>query len=653
MAGGFVSSVGKRLLLTAALPLVSLSAGAKNIYVWTGSPSPLSPFGSWNTASRSLQKAIDAASTGDTVWVTNGVYSGFSTDKSIIIRSVLGAGVTMIDGGGTNRCAKLGAAGQNFTNTVVIGFTMRNGSLSGQYGGGALGGTLQNCTFTNNTAMYGGAVSGGSLSECLIVGNSAYYGGGAHQSTLSNCLIVGNSAAYGGGTEGTYSKVSGCTYMGNKASIMGGGANGGVIDGCTLAANSAPDGGGARWATLLSCLVISNAAERGGGSHSVTMRLCRVSYNKSAAEGAGIFQTSACDCDISRNAVTNWGHGGGAFSSTVYRCTIRYNTGTSAGGVAYGSASNCQIIGNSVTHGIAGGMEYATANESVIASNSCVLAGGGAYGGSLRNCLVFDNVAYYCEGGGTYVSDTVNCTIVRNRSGTMGGGVYGGVHESSIIYFNTAVSGDNYGDADLRYCCTTPDFNVQNCFAGEPLFFNAATNDFRLRYGSPCIDRRTVGVLVPFDQVLRTRPLDGNFDGQGAYDIGALEYDPSAYDTDSDSIPDSWEHANNLDPLNPADAFLDADDDFSENRDEFVADTDPRSDRSYMRVTAVTNAPKPVFYYPRSAARLYGLERRTNLLSGAWMPVPGQTDVSGAAAWLTDTNPPPGRAFYKVNVRLP
>ena len=46
-------------------------------------------------------------------------------------------------------------------------------------------------------------------------------------------------------------------------------------------------------------------------------------------------------------------------------------------------------------------------------------------------------------------------------------------------------------------------------------------------------------------------------------------------DDDGDGLPDIWELAFGLDPLNPSDAFIDSDDDGVSNFDEFQAGTDP------------------------------------------------------------------------------
>jgi hypothetical protein len=108
--------------------LACLSTRATTLYVWQESPSPASPFTNWTAAAHTIQDAVDAASAGDTVLVTNGVYASVSVNKSVTLTSVDGPATTVVDGGGTNRCVWLG------TNAFLKGFTLTNGSADS--GGG-------------------------------------------------------------------------------------------------------------------------------------------------------------------------------------------------------------------------------------------------------------------------------------------------------------------------------------------------------------------------------------------------------------------------------------------------------------------------------------------------------------------------------------
>jgi hypothetical protein len=88
---------------------------------------------------------------------------------------------------------------------------------------------------------------------------------------------------------------------------------------------------------------------------------------------------------------------------------------------------------------------------------------------------------------------------------------------------------------------------------------------------------------------------------------------------------------------------------------EYAADTDPTDSASYFHIESVTYLPPLEVTVASSATRLYTLYRKTGLTAGGWLAVPGQTDVPGTGGPLTlrDTNPPPPRCFYRLEVRLP
>src|SRR5438445_7551282 len=126
------------IVLSALLIHCSCSTAA-NLYV-----SPLGgnvlPFADWSNAATNIQDAIDAASAGDVIWVTNGIYSSGGKvmagdlsnrvvlDKAVTVQSVNGPALTVIQGAiATNgpaavRCAWL-------TNGAVLkGFTIQGGA---------------------------------------------------------------------------------------------------------------------------------------------------------------------------------------------------------------------------------------------------------------------------------------------------------------------------------------------------------------------------------------------------------------------------------------------------------------------------------------------------------------------------------------------
>jgi hypothetical protein len=200
--------------------LVGLVTLVLSVQVTSGTTRYVSPSGTesggytnWAIASKTIQKAVNACVNGDTVWVTNGVYSFTShiiLSNGVTVAGLGGASGTIIDGGGVSRAFYL-----SHSNAVVDGFCIRNGSAGeyAEHGGGILmtgGGLVKNCIIRNCQASWGGGVSlntaGGTLRNCLIVSNQATTvgepGGGVFlqdAGILENCTVVKNQASQSAG----------------------------------------------------------------------------------------------------------------------------------------------------------------------------------------------------------------------------------------------------------------------------------------------------------------------------------------------------------------------------------------------------------------------------------------------------------------------
>ena len=201
-------------------------------YVNANNPSPSAPYTTWATAATVIQNAVDSASVGDWVFVTNGTYntggklvSGMKWNRVVMtnqvtVVSVNGPQVTRILGDvapdvhlyGT-RCVWLGNGSTLSGFTITAGgnfYGLYNESASDDTGGGILGQlpntVVTNCIITGNTGCwYGGGANGCTLINCLVTGNNAFEftqggdGGGVYQCTVINCTVVSNTAALGGG----------------------------------------------------------------------------------------------------------------------------------------------------------------------------------------------------------------------------------------------------------------------------------------------------------------------------------------------------------------------------------------------------------------------------------------------------------------------
>ena len=384
--------------------------------------------------------------------------------------------------------------------------------------------------------------------DTVLVGNGIYATGGrAVTGTMTNRVAIDKAIRVEGVSGPAETLLVGdadirCVYLGTNAVLSGftltnghtrgfdrgGGVwceSGGVVTNCVLTGNSAAvSGGGACGGTLYNCIVSGNSANWAGGGDTST-------------------------------------GGGGAFRSTLYNCTLTGNSATFGGGASGSTLYNCALTSNSV------GGEYGTG------------VGGGACGSTLYNCTLTSNSArgyspfFLGAGGGASGSRLYSCTLTGNRTDGSGGGVWGGTLHNCIVYFNAAHDGPNYSGSTFAHSCTTPLPPGEGNIDADPLFVNRAAGDFRLAYGSPCIDAGTnLSVLITADFDGNPRPLDGNGDGVAAFDMGAYEFDLRTV------VPTDWFIRYGLDPTDPNVFSGNPDNDCQTTFQEWMADTDPTND---------------------------------------------------------------------------
>jgi thermitase len=275
-----------------------------------------------------IQAAIDNASDGDTIWVSDGRYTGTGNKnidfkgKSITIKSENGPENCLIDCQGYGRGINF-QSGED-SNSVLDGFTIFNGYVDG-FGGGI------NCSRESNPA----------IKNCIITDNLArMYGGGMYidnsNPILINCTFTRNSAGSslypsgnGGGIYNINSNpvLTDCSFFTNFAMNQGGGMynddySNPVLTKCTFIENSSKYGGGIynffnSNTTLINCLFVDNSAESGGAIQNASSKPTETSVSHLS------------NCTLFRNTANNTGGGiknslGGA--SVLNNCILWNNS---------------------------------------------------------------------------------------------------------------------------------------------------------------------------------------------------------------------------------------------------------------------------------------------------------------------------------------
>ena len=250
------------------------------------------------------------------------------------------------------------------------------------------------------------------------------------------------------------------------------------------------------------------------------------------------------------------------------------------------------------------------------------------------------------DSGGTFYSLVENCTVVGNHAAN-GGGSFLGTIENSILVGNTASNGfDNFRDAQLTYCCTTPDPGWPGNITNEPAFVDYAAGNLRLLSNSPCINTGT-------NQSWMTGAvdLDGNprIFGGGRVDMGAYEYQGSI-----SIIPTNWLALYGL-PIDGSDDYGDEDGDRMNNWQEWQCWTDPLDPDSYFAMEEqYMYGSYPVLSWRTVYGKGYWVERTEDLRGDIWTnvwvsPIYELDEYPEGSEVLIDLRPPTNKPiFYRV-----
>jgi hypothetical protein len=136
---------------------------------------------------------------------------------------------------------------------------------------------------------------------------------------------------------------------------------------------------------------------------------------------------------------------------------------------------------------------------------------------------------------------------------------------------------------------------------------------------------------------------------------GRVNQTPTIADTDQDGLPDEWELANGLDPKSASGengTFGDLDGDGSNNRQEYVAGTNPGDSQDFLELLVNMSPPYCVLSFNTVLGRSYVVEATANLGStNGWSQIAGGINGNG---FPTTVNDPLGSSvrFYRIKVTL-
>jgi predicted outer membrane repeat protein len=518
--------------LALVLSAGGIASGQTTYYVspcgddaWSGASSACA---APNGPKRTIQAAINAAASNDTIIVADGTYSGagnHSIDfggRLITLRSENGAAGAIIDIGGSAaqpRRAFHFHSGET-AQSIVEGFTIQNGYMS--RGGAVLceasSPLFRACTFRQNTAWTiagtdgGGAVynlgSSPTFIDCEFIQNHAesnalWAGGGAMRNqagsnpVLNDCRFTQNSAtgpgtATSGGVannDHSHPQLFNCIFIDNESShwdgAMAAWEDSGVtaVD-CEFRQNRATSAGAGAFSQSL------------GGSASFTNCLFHQN-NASSVAGAILNENSELtltDCTFTANSArfagALYGTAGAATTTTVVSCTFEGNFTNSTGGDNAGGAfvanagstallTNCRFIDNTAaTVGGAVGFNDArvTLTNCTFLGNTSTGTGGAVFANNftqieIMNGLFAGNHGF--AGGAVRVqfsshADIVNSTFAQNTASTGGGAVHlvssGSLNMANAILWSNVP--DQVGLSGTQGAVTVGFSNIQGGWPG-------------------------------------------------------------------------------------------------------------------------------------------------------------------------------------------
>lgn len=464
--------------------------------------------------------------------------------------------VTLNNSDVTNSRGTSGGAIVSYTSKLAINDSIISGNTATDTANGFGGGiamlsnnnivfstlTLTDSQLINNTATDGGAVRAESstvnFTRAGFTANVATNEGGAiylRRSKLdsNSSDISQNSAPTGGAIHAYQGELTLTKDSLNNNSATNGGA---------IYINNSPGGfsqGTITTISLINSTISNNTAGTDGGGimidkASISITNSRLRDNSAAFDGGAIYATDRSSLSVLNSTLTgNSAIAGGAIEvrhssmAEIEDSTLSNNSATFGGAFianneSYGSFKESTISDNHANYG--GGI-YA-GNESMVNTvNSTFSANSANFGGALLT-------------GSSSSADLLNTTIAFNL-GANGSGVFAG-NLSNIDLKNSIVSNSQSTDCGINGGTVTSDTatimqNLGNCVTNalvtNPQLTRLADNGgntltHALRASSPARNRGILGHAFG-NCTVRDQRNQLRDDGDGACDVGAIEFNPN------------------------------------------------------------------------------------------------------------------------------
>lgn len=274
------------LTLSIALLASSNWCNAANRYVSAGSDGDGL---SWATAKGSIKSAVESCHTGDTVFVSSGLYNEYvSIVDGINILGGYNADTgardietfeTILDGTGLGKYLIVKYDSPCENPTLIEGLTLQNAEHSSDGGAAYIRAniTLSKCRIKNCKGQNGGGVfnDGGIIKDCIIELCSSTSSGGAIRNSggiVENCIMRGNQGKYGTIRNENGGIVRNCIIHNNSATVSGWPNSGGIYNPSGIVAN---------------CIIACNYGSQYAAIHSEGKTINTICWNNQAEEGFG------------------------------------------------------------------------------------------------------------------------------------------------------------------------------------------------------------------------------------------------------------------------------------------------------------------------------------------------------------------------------